>query len=687
MPIHQDAAARLDVVAPGWAPARRDVPRLNRDATVSIELVRAVVTAVRVVDAGDGAPVAGARIHAIAPFQAPVLDSNVQLGTHTVQLAGWNATTDARGEANLEHLSPGFHHLLVDAPGRRWTKVDFAELPPVPSPLTIALEGGHAFEVMVRDADGRPLRGQELILTSIGTDVAWTANADEEGIVVSPGYPAGARVDIAVVRSDLDPVAKLMASFFPVRTTVVVPVAERVELVIPQRRSRVRASWTPPAEREQLTVSLLRLQNGEAEAGPVEVRTVDASAGELVLAAFGDGKPHMVQAVGERTGVWRSEACIPDPTAVTSVTVTQRVPRSGIVYARATSDGQPVAGARVVLRSTAASLPLLGCAPDPAMRFEADAIADDAGMAVFDGLLPADYVLEARTACGSSGRAEVRVDGAVAVEVVLATPGRVTGRIEPASSRRVGVTLQEARGPMRYDTLAGPDGTFDLDLPAGDYRASARDLDARAAAAVPLEPHTVPVRVTSGATAELVLHLPLHSRDVEIRVRGVAENESIEVWCERMNPYDRVGRTVARAVRPVTRQGIARFGRLETDAAFGITAVRKRDRRLLGWGSLPRGTSDSLVIAVEPGVMVRVGGVEQPAMLRLVPLHADGVLLRGAAIAPAATASRMGLFEGVQSGRYRLCLADERHGVGRAQPGLDVDIGAAQVELDWSAAR
>lgn len=687
VPIAGGSQAWLRVTAAGHAPSFRRLGVLTSSCDVHTVLSPTILAPIRVNDAATGAPIEGASVFAVVTRPTPVVRNGRSLGIHsqiskTIDIACPNAVTGPSGEATLAGLEPGFYDLIVCAPGRATARSPSVELPPVPMPFVFDLLPGSSIEAEVRDGDGLVVPDQELIV-DIGVEgTVFRGNTDSNGRFLAPGCADGTKVDVTLVRSGLDFNARIMESLFgAIRQSVVAPSNELVVIRITERACRVRGTWSAGAPDDRLHVELLRL----AASGPhqVETRTVDAHRGEALVAGLCDGSQHAFQAVGSESGIWRSDPFDVQREGLTTVSIRERVPRSGALYVSVTADARPVEGAELWLWATDAALGLIGRGDSDRLVQRGAGTSDDSGMHAWTALLPGDYLVEVRHASCGIAILPVRIDGGTELSVPLAASGRLVGRTS-RSKYALAVEARHVATAFVHTTLLREDGTFELSLPSGEYRVGVVDVDAMPFVAA-ASGSSITVRILSGEDTECTLDVPRSARALEVAVIG--GTDPLVAVVERMFPYDRQGSSSWLLTAPVTRSGSARFERLDTDSEYGVTIRRASDRAVVGWESLPRGAVERLQVVLAPPVEVRVRGVAEAESLRLVPVHATGVLLRDSAIAATHRADSDVVFSAVPPGSYRLSLVDTGGRILSSSRSIGLVLAGADVVVDWAAAR
>jgi hypothetical protein len=670
---------------------------------VVVRLTPETVTQVRVVDAATRAPIAGAKVVAVRPLRVartrPPGSKAAAARTHsTIHCTEPAGITDASGIATLGGVGSGFHDVLAIAEGFVAGRRVEVELPPDPAPLEIALEPGHGIPVVVHDEAGRPVVDREVTVVDLHGDEAFLLRTDGQGRATSPGYAAGRKVRVKVARPDLGAAAQLLESVQGTgQADVTVPVPEPVRIVVPEQRSRaIDCMWEPGAPGDRLRLTLFG-QRG-AERYIVDYGEVPADRGHWQSGGCTVGEPFF-EAVGTRSGLWRSETAVPQSGGIPKAFLTERVKRdASLTVACRGADGSPVANVVVTLGALASDLGISRqvLPPDssgasandeypPQFTILARERSDAAGRAHFPALLPGRHVVAALHARDGASTAVVMVAGATAHTLELLPTGEVRGRVTNCPpDARVSIVVRAIDSPWRSSATAGADGSFATSLAAGRYELSAHlaDVSLDGTRVVAADSARQRIEVVAGRTTTCDLALPSSVRRVDVVVAGI-DPTSHEVLAERIYPYDRVGASRWVTSRPLGRDGVARFEQLEAEAAFGLLLVRRSDGRVVAQHDLERHVSGRVELRLPPRTTVTVQATAVPAAdVRLVPLHAYGTLLREAMMAPDVVDSGSARFRDVPAGRYRLVTLDAIGRV-RNERRPDVDVGAAALAIEW----
>lgn len=701
--IDPGVATLLHATAPGFMRASVPVVPEALATEVLVRLVPETVTHVRVVDAGTRAPIAGARVFAIRPHRtaqtrlpgAKSPESKAQSTIHCTAPAG---ITDAAGLATLAGVGSGFHAVLALADGFLAARLDDVELPPEPAPLEIALEPGHTIAISVHDEQGQPVVDREVTVVDFRSDSAFLLRTDADGRATSPGYAAGSAVRVHVARPELSVAAQFLETIQrTAQRDVVVPVAEPVRIVVPSHRGRaIDCVWEPGEPGDRLRLTLFG-QRG-AERSFVDCGEVPADRGRWQSGGCTFGEAFF-EAVGTRSGLWRSELVVQRPDTVAQAVLTERVKRdASLTVVCTTPDGQPVGEALVTLGALAHDLGLStqvlarattgslgGVEIPPQFEPVARARSDAAGRVHFPALLPGRHVLAAQHARDGAITAVVMVAGATSHALELLPAGEIRGRVRGRPPEgEVAVMVRAVDSPWRRSVATTADGTFTAAVAAGPYelRAHLASVSLDGSRLLSSDSSLQRLDVAAGRTSTIELVLPASVRRVDVSVTGV-DPASHEVLAERVHPFDLVGASRWVTRRPIGRDGVARFERLEAEAAFGLLLVRRRDGRVLAQLDLERHVAGRVELRLPPSAAVTVQAEAVPAAdVRLVPLHAHGTLLREATIAPAAVAGAVARFRDVPAGRYRLVAVDAVGRV-RSERRPDIDVGAAGLSIDW----
>jgi hypothetical protein len=693
----------VHVAAAGFLRASVTVVAAAVEHDVVVRLTPETPTQVRVVEAATRTPIAGAKVFAARPLRvaetrAPGARTAVSRTYTNVPCTEPTGITDASGLATLSGVGSGFHDVLAIADGFLTGRRDEVELPPEPAPLEIALEPGHTIAVVVQDEAGRPVVDREVTVLDLRGDESFFLRTDERGCATSPGFAVGRTVRLQVARPDLGNAAQLLESIAGAgRADVVVPVAEPVRLVVPEHRSRaIDCVWEPGAAGDRLRLTAFGQQG--AERYLFDYAEAPASRGHWQSGSCTIGEPFF-EAVGTRSGLWRSETAVPQPGGIPRAVLTERVPRdASLTVVCQDADGSPVADAVVTLSALASdlgmSIQVLPAEATSSASGDAQAAhytmlarsrSDATGRVHFPALLPGRHVLAAQHGHDGAGTAVVMVAGATTHTLVLAPTGEVRGRVTgcpPAG--QVTVAIRAADSPWRSSVAVAADGAFTATLAAGRYELSAHlanvSLDGSRLLAV--DSSRQRIEVLAGGTTACYLALSASVRQVEVAVLGV-DPTSHEVLAERVHPYDRVGASRWVTSRPIGRDGIARFERLEAEAAFGLLLVRRSDGRVVAQHDLERHVSGRIELRLSTSTQVTVQAVAVAAAeVRLVPLHAYGTLLREAMRAPDIVEGDTARFRDVPAGRYRLVTLGAIGRV-RRERRPDVEVGAAELAIVW----
>ena len=701
LPVEAGAELSVHAVATGFVANQTTLEAVPGALDVEIALEPETQSLVRVVDAETNEPIAGARVHATRPIRQattrPV--GSRDSGSRTFDRFDCSApagVADAEGLVRLAGLGRGFHLLVASAPGHVAARTAEVELPPQPSPLVIALAKGQPIPIEVTDAEGRPLAGREVMVVDLRSDSCYQLRTDAQGKAESPGYAAGATVRVSVSRDDLSPVAEMFEMIR--RTTqrdVVVPVAEPVRIVVPgERTDPIDCVWQGGRQGDALRLVLFQERPGHLSM--VDQAVVPAESGRWQAGGLGAGR-YVCEARGTQSGIWRAAPVPFGHDLAAQLVLREIVPRdANLTVLVRSADGEPAAGVAAELSATDEDLGLLvHQLPPGADALQADHAetsprqvlargrTDATGTVRFTALLPGTYGLE--LVHPTAGRAiyTVTVRGQATDTCELAAPGVLRGRVVGKSSAtRVVLRLEHTDLAWRRTVPVAEDGTFRVELTPGPYRVQARFADAWVdGVAVGIQQSaTQTVAVTGGAETSCELPLSTPFRRVEVTVVG-AEPGAYDLLAERIFPHDAVGASRWLARRPVPRDGTVAFEQLESDASFGLLLVRRADDHLVAVHSLARHRAERVTMRVGGGVTVRVfapAGVR----LELLPVHAEGQVLREAAWSIEATAGGEARFDDVPAGSYRLRGADST-AAGRFERRTPVEVAVQDVTVDW----
>lgn len=701
LPVEPEAALSVHAAATGFVANQTTLEAVPGALDVVIALEPETPSLVRVVDAETNQPIAGARVHATRPIrQATTRPAGSRdSGSRTYDRFDCSApagVADAEGLVRLAGLGRGFHVLVASAPGHVAARAAEVELPPQPSPFVIALAKGHPIPIEVTDADGRPLAGREVMVADLRSDSCYQLRTDAQGKAESPGYAAGATVRVSVTRDDLSPVAEILELIR--RTTqrdVVVPVAAPVRIVVPgERTDPIDCVWQGGRQGDALRLVLFQERPGHLSM--VDQAVVPAESGRWQAGGLGAGR-YVCEARGTHSGIWRAAPVPFGPGLPAQLVLSEIVPRDAslTVLVRAT-DGAPAAGVAAELSANDEDLGLLVHQQPPgADSLQADRAvstprqvlargrSDATGTVRFEALLPGTYGLQLVHPTAGRAACKVSVRGTATANCNLAAPGLLRGRVVGASPAvRVVVRLEHMELAWRRTVPVDDDGGFQVELTPGTYQVQARFANAWVdGVAVGIqESATQSIAIAGGG--ETLCELPLSQpfRRVEVEVVGAAPG-AYDLLAERIFPHDAIGASRWLARRPVARDGTVVFEQLESEASFGLLLVRRADDHLVAVHSLPRHRAERVTLQVGATVTVRVlapAGVR----LELLPVHADGQVLREAAWSIEATPAGEARFFDVPAGSYRLRGAGST-AAGRFEPRGPVEVAAQDLTIDW----
>lgn len=656
--------------------------------TVVVALVAETASEVLVRDAATKQPIAGARVLAQPSEFRPVFHRNVK----DTRLVVWSAereagVTDHDGIAKLRGLGAGTWDLAVVAAGRVGEQLLDLEAPFEPSPLVVELASGHELEVALVDEGDRPQPDWRVQFRVL--DRTWIVRTDDRGIARSPGFPAGTAVKVLVPREDLDTAAMFAEAVLrPVQSDVVMPHAERLRLVVSRARANAfHVAWTKGSPTDRLTLEVLQEMTPRGH-GLSQRLVVAASEGgaDVGAATSGDRGRFVVQAVGEESGLWRSEPffLIGEGTTVMLREVT---PRSGLVHGRVLdANGSPARDAEVTFAATAQAVGQLepSMSPGTIATVVASTKSLDDGMFVRDGLLPGRHRVEARVG-DRVAVATVEVGADTALDLVLAATGRIRGEVLHAGIGGERVVVRCA--PRGWSRTIGTDldGRFAVSgLPAGSYTAAVmppptfRPWNAAGDLGTP----ELRVEVGAGEEAVCVLDAALACRRLTVEVSGLTMAGDLQI--ERLHPYDRQATQVWRLHRPVPRGGVVFLESLDPEADYVV--VVRGGGQLLGWVEVPRGAERVHVRCDTATAVVSVADVPETTDLVLVPVGGAGVVARESLLRGTRGPQAIE-FRDVPVGAYRLVAGKHTDHVGPFTQSMLVQVGAGPLQVRWHPAK
>lgn len=442
---------------PGLATGHAEVVHGARaHGRVELELAPPAVLAGRATRRDGGAPVAGARI-LLAPAAALGLGAPAAPPEETVVArAGGDGAFRAAG------LAPGLWSLTVEGTGLHPVSLPRVAVPRA-APLAIALDAVGALAGEVRDADGRPVAGAEVVALSRDHAASTRSGADGRFAVATPAgeYQVLARLG--------DRAAALPAP------AAIAPGATARGLVLRLGPAAILAGAATrdgrPAAGAAVTVT-------RHETGGVAARAVTGAGGAFEVAVA--------------PGAYDVVAALPGTTPARASGITaaagQRfplalalAPAGALVGAVTDTSGKPLAGARVRVLSRGDGL--AGVAP-------LETRTDFEGAWRIDGVEAGRAEVAAEEAGLPLGDARaVRVVGGQENRVDLALPpaGALVGKVKAASGRGpaplgtvVTVVPMRARpgAAQQARALADASGNWTVRVPAGEYRAYAAPAEA-----------------------------------------------------------------------------------------------------------------------------------------------------------------------------------------------------------------
>lgn len=480
--------------APGLAAGRVEVVRTADDAPARADVVLELPAAVdgRATRLGDG-PIVGARVRLVprvsrwpgpAPASAPPEE--------TVEVR-----TDAAGAFRAAGLAPGAWALSLDAPGYHAVAVDRVAVPG-PEVALNALPLG-ALEGLVLLADRRPAAGATVRAASADHGATATAGADGRYRLA---VPAGSYAVLAVL-GERAGASAAPAAIAPGTTSRAAPIQLGAAAAVEGRVTRPGGP-APGAE-------LVLLAHGTRE--PV-ARAVAGADGRFVLAPLA---PAAYDLAASAPGASTTLVQALTPGAGERMATEVALPAPAAVVGRVRDPaGHPLVGVRV-----RASAHDAGHAPRAPVEVRTD----------FEGrfrLAPLDagavdvVAREDAVASGASRTLTVAAGQDVPVELVLASPGVLAGRVSEGGRRpppgTTVVITPRRRGEGTLQTsraIADASGNFALAVPAGEYRVHAAravgpDADLRATPSF--------VRVDPGRTTQLALTVPPAAAALELLV-------------------------------------------------------------------------------------------------------------------------------------------------------------------------
>lgn len=152
-------------VAKGFSPRERKAV-LAPATNVDLSLQEGSVLSGNVVDGGNGAAVAGARVRAYPELENAGLFDVILAKSRP---AVGEVLTDSAGQFQLDQLGTGLYNFAVSAPGYQERTLMKVRVSPGPNePLAFKLDPGAIVRGIVRDPDDAPLAGAKVKLTQVG---------------------------------------------------------------------------------------------------------------------------------------------------------------------------------------------------------------------------------------------------------------------------------------------------------------------------------------------------------------------------------------------------------------------------------------------------------------------------------------------------------------------------------------
>lgn len=663
-------------------------------AELVLPLTAAVPASVLVRDAATGRPLAGARVHTQPASFLPVVRRQASAApVRATALDADAVVTGADGLARLHGVAPGFHDLTVVASGMLAADLAAVEIPFAGDPYVVDLVPGHELVVQVVDEQGAAASDWDVQFRLAGR--TWVVATDAQGFARSPGLAAGTSVTVLVPRRDLDLAAMFAEALLrPTRAEVQLPHASVLRLVVAGGHAHpLRVVWTAGAADDVLDVQLLQEMTPQGH-GLAQKCRVAADAAQAVLGATATGMRarFVVQAVGTRSGIWRSE-----PFHVTAadqiVGMREVVPRSGIVHGSVCDEaGRPIVGARVSFAATTAALGLLVPHATPAafVQVQREVATDDTGGFACDRLLPGRYLVEARGDAAIDSEI-VDVADTVRLDLELTAVGRVRGRVQHAPFDTV-LQVQIAAAPRGFQRIGwvDPEGGFEFgDLAAGRYAVALLhpvDLAPLHAGGGPVTGREVAVDVVAGGEVPCEIDAAEVVRSVRIEVSGAPPATPCTVQVERLFPFDRTGHEVWRWREPLATSGVAVCRGLDPAAGYVVSLRRSSDLAVLAWSELPR-RATSLAVRAGPGVSLVVHEAPTEPEVWIVPLAMGNVPVRESGMCGERTGDGVVRFAAVVPGAYRLELRGKGGVVAGSGATMRLNVGSADTAVTWSAGR
>ncbi len=690
IPWTGDGNYHLRIRADGAVPLVIAIPSPPSGSTQPVSLVRAERGRLRVVDAGTGGPIEGAKLflHRIRPTRRISRYGFQGVGLYAVDLDRVDATTNASGIAVVENKDRGIYSLVVVADGYATHLTDVIEIPLAVAADDISLHPGYSLRVAVADAEGQLCEDWKVLFTM--NEFAHLSESNSKGIATSIGFASGSSVTATVSRKTLGPVARLMEGLLaPVRLEQVVPCAEIPRLIVDSDRTYpIEVNWPPGAAEDLLHIQLVTSVEGIGLSKSDEVHVAcDKGAARLGGTSLGT---YQIVGTGTHSGIWRS-SMFPLDGAKMQVSLREQVLRSGEISGVVTCNAtDPLSDARIRLYAQPADIGL----PDVALpgtrtvgSLLARTVTTESGEFSFSRLLPGDYTLEVVHANGATAVRSLRIDPAaplVRTQIETSVGGAIRGIVTdfaPAYPIRVVASLESHL--LEHSCLVAADGSFSIcNLPPGRYALWLRNLDPIHIAQSGLSPKPAgKVVVESAAVAVCRLLLQDGTRSIRVRFQGAVGTHGLEAVAEKLHPFDRAGSSVWSVARPLDRTGATSFQRLSTDASYGIIVRPRGSTKAHAWSIVPRGR-DSLTINLraDANTLAKVL-ITHGEEVALIPLDSNGTPLRDTVFLPDSTKGDVATFDDIPYGRYRAVRGFSGAYLGKDRDTQDLVVGSSQVRF------
>ena len=463
-----------------------------------------------------------------------------------------------------------------------------------------------------------------------------------------------------------------------------------VELVSPRTAAcRIDARWTEGYANETLHLEVLQRLGNETFAVVNSLR-VQAAQTQAVLTVPGPGS-YLVEAVGERTGIWRTEWIDTQSGPMPVVMLRHVAPRSGILLGRVTdTKGRPHKDAGVRLHFRNSQIGLMGPMERPpgiALGQQGTLATDESGDFAVSDLLPGTYTLEVRTRSGLAWANEVKVADSTQLTIPLEDTGTLEGTSACASgSDLLWAELRHTRLHLLCRTPVEPSGFFCFrNLVPGAYDVQLRSLDPIAAlhGAKPL-----PVRVNVRAAEVTRCTLSNAERVARLVVRllgNYTAADLLDAQVERLHPHDRVGHSVWKLRKPVPSSGQLRIDDGLPPGQYMVSILHRTTGALLGISSVlaKEGSDATCDITIEPTAALRIVWQGTPMPLRVAPTDSEGTLARDTFLSMEPEAGNTELEVRLPPGNYALVAADSPRHIGVIHKRIDFVLNRGGATVAW----